>query len=83
MTEGELDGLIARLRSGVLLSVRSPEGWWGVRAGVEGLVRWSRIPYEPDPGEVAISEEELRRIFAGWPAERVWAALSGGPSAGD
>jgi len=77
MTEGELDGLIARLRGGARLSVRSPEGWWGVHAGAAGLLRWSRVPYEPDPGEGAIAEEELRRTFAGWPAERVWAALSG------
>ncbi len=83
MTEGDLDGLIARLRGGARLSVRSPEGWWGVHAGAAGLVRWSRVPYEPDSGEEAISEEELRRTFAGWPAERVWAALSGGPSSGD
>jgi len=76
MTADQLASVLAHLHGGAALSVRNQDGWWGLRCTAEGIVLWSRTPYEADPPERVVSDAEVRAMLGGWSFEGIGPHLS-------
>ncbi len=66
----------SHLNDGAELSVRNQDGWWGLRGSAQGVVVWSRTPYEQAPPDRVVSAAEARAMIGGWDGEEVCALLS-------
>ncbi|MEZ4394275.1 MAG: hypothetical protein R3A48_24645 [Polyangiales bacterium] len=76
MRSDPLASVLAHLHGGAELTVRNQDGWWGLRGTAEGIVVWSRTPYEADPPERAVSDAEARSMLEGWTLDALRARLT-------
>ena len=76
MTADQLTLVLAHLHGGAELCVRNQDGWWGLRCTAEGIVLWSRTPYETDPPERVVRDAEIRAMLCGWSFDAIQLHLS-------
>lgn len=76
MTPQQFAAVLSHLSAGAELSVRNQDGWWGLRGAPEGIIAWSRYPYEAAEPDRLVTATEVRAMIGGWDLDVVRVHLS-------
>ena len=80
LSPAQLEAVWCTLIAGGEFTVRNQDGWWGLRGTAEGVVVWSRTPFERAAPERCIDAAELSALLGGWDLAAVRDRLTAAPA---